>query len=183
MSDTTPEDNGPSSVSTATAPRPNSVPVRVSGPLGPRWLPLAATLLAIVAVALAAWALTSNSKSDSSAAASLPGDPKSRVCEAFNTVSRAVQLQTNTDLGPDPVPQSAVAGNARLALVGGGQYLLNNLDSAVPAELGDKVRSFAQQLQAIGVNALADVPYSDPVQSGRLSDADATRKQIIDLCK
>ena len=67
----------------------------------------------------------------------MTGDPKTRVCDAFNTVSKSVQLQTHNDLGPDPVAQAAVAGNARLALVGGGEYLLNNLDSATPSDLAD----------------------------------------------
>jgi hypothetical protein len=31
-----------------------------------------------------------------------------------------VQIQTNADLGPDPVARRAVAGNARLAIFGGG---------------------------------------------------------------
>ena len=50
-------------------------------------------------------------------------------------------LQTHADLGPEPVALAAVAGNARLALFGGGQYLLNSLDSATPPELADAVRS------------------------------------------
>jgi hypothetical protein len=40
-----------------------------------------------------------------------------RICTAFDTVSKAVPGQTHADLGPDPVAQEAVAGNARSALV------------------------------------------------------------------
>jgi hypothetical protein len=145
-----------------------------------RWLAPAALLVAVVAVALAVWALTSAS---SGAPVKLAGDPKMRVCTAFNTVSQAVTGQTHNDLGPDPVAQAAVAGNARLALLGGGQYLLSRLDSATPSELADPVRSFANDLQDIGIYALAGVPNTDPAQAARLTQADLTRKEIVSLCK
>jgi hypothetical protein len=77
----------------------------------------------------------------------------------------------------------AVAGNARLALIGGGQYLLNRLDSATPRELADAVRSFANDLQDVGMNQLAEVSNDDPTQAARLSEAEAVTKQIGDLCK
>jgi hypothetical protein len=147
-----------------------------------RWLAPAALLVAVVAVALAIWALMSAS-SNASAGGKQPGDPKMRVCTAFDTVSKAVTAQTHNDLGPDPVAQAAVAGNARLALLGGGQYLLSRLDSATPTELADHVRSFANGLQDIGMYALAGVSNSDPEQAARLTQADLTRKQLVDLCK
>ena len=109
--------------------------------------------------------------------------PENARCTAFDTVSKAVKLQTNADLGPDPVALEAVAGNARLALLGGGQYLLNRLDSATPPELADAVRSFANNLQDIGMYAAAGVMNSDPAQAARLAEGEATRKQILDLCK
>jgi hypothetical protein len=136
----------------------------------------------VVAVVLAIWALTSASP-NAPAATKQAGDPKMRVCTAFDTVSKAVSGQTHADLGPDPVAQTAVAGNARLALVGGGQYLLSRLDSATPPELADAVRPFAYDLQDIGINALAGVPNTDPDQSARLTQADSARKQVVDLCK
>ena len=94
-----------------------------------------------------------------------------------------MQLQTHNDLGPDPVAQAAVAGNARLALVGGGQYLLNNLTSDTPSDLADPVRSFGTKLQTIGMNALAGITNTDPAQAALLADADASRQQIVELCK
>jgi hypothetical protein len=147
-----------------------------------RWLAPAALLVAVVAVALAIWALTSGS-SGAPAAAKQAGDPKMRVCTALDTVAKAVTGQTHNDLGPDPVAQAAVAGNARLALLGGGQYLLSRLDSATPPKLADAVRSFANDLQDIGMYALAGVSNSDPQQAARLTQADLTRKQLVDLCK
>ncbi len=112
-----------------------------------------------------------------------PADAKVRACGAFDTVTKAVSLQTHIDLGQDPVPQAAIAGNARLALFGGGQYLLNRLDSATPAELADAVRQFANDLQDIGMNALAGVANDVPEQSARLADAEGLRKRITELCK
>lgn len=170
MSDTTQEDHQPTPSS---AQQP---------PGGPRWLAPAALLVAVIAVGLSIWALVSAS-SGNSAAGTLPGDPKMRVCTAFDTVSKAVSGQTHNDLGPDPVAQAAVAGNARLALVGGGQYLLTLLDSETPSQLADPVRSFAHDLQEIGMYALAGVPNAESQQAARLTQADLVRKQIIDVCK
>ena len=147
----------------------------------PRWAAPVALLIAIVAVALAIWALMS--ASSKAPATALAGDPKMRVCTAFATVSNAVNLQTHADLGLDPVALEAVAANARLALVGGGQYLLSRVDSATPPELADAVRSFADHLQDIGMDLLAGVPNSDPIQADRMAEADATRKQLVDLCR
>lgn len=148
-----------------------------------------ALLVAVVAVGVAVWALVTASSNDvptvaNPAAASVQaGDSKVRVCTAFDTVSRAVSSQTNTNLGAEPIAQAAVAGNARLALVGGGQYLLGNLDSATPTELADEVRSFGNDLEYIGMNALAGVPNSDPVLAGRLTQANQTRTRIVGLCE
>ena len=122
-----------------------------------RWAAPVALLIALIAVGLAVWALLSAS-SKAPARAEQEGDPKARVCNAFDTVSQAVQMQTHADLGPDPVAQKAVAANARLAMVGGGDYLLSHLDPKTPPELADAVRSFANNLEDIGMNALAEVP-------------------------
>jgi hypothetical protein len=145
-----------------------------------RWAAPVALLIAVVAVVLAVWALVGGSSNSGTA---LGGDPKTRVCGAFGTVSKAVPLQTHLDLGPDPVAQAAVAGNARLALFGGGQYLLNSVDSATPSDLADPVRKFGNSLQDIAIHALAGEVNSDAAQAARLAEADATRQQIAGLCK
>ncbi|TPG34677.1 hypothetical protein [Mycolicibacterium hodleri] len=143
---------------------------------------IAALAIAVIAAGLAAWALLKGTP-ETTATNQLTGDSKTRVCNVFATVSNAVSIQTHADLGPDPVAEKAVAGNARLALVGGGEYLLNSVDSGTPRELADPVRKFAYNLQDIGLNALAEVPYSDPIQAARLRDGEASRLQIADLCK
>jgi hypothetical protein len=153
----------------------------------PRWIAPAALAVAVVAVALAIWSLMSGGGGGGGSAvapaADGGGDPKGQICGAFATVAKAIPLQTHNDLGPDPVAQAAVAGNARLALFGGGQYLLNNLSSDAPDDLAEPVRSFATKLQSIGMNALAGVTNTDPTQAALLADADASRQQVVELCK
>lgn len=164
-------------------PEVSRTPIKVTSGVAP--VAPIALLVALIAVGLAIWALVkAPSEAPAHAAASQTGDPKTRVCNVFTTVSNAVQMQTHADLGPDPVAQKAVAGNARLALVGGGEYLLNSLDDPkTPAELADAARRFAYTLQDIGMNALAEVPSTDPAQAARLSDGEAARTQIADMCK
>ena len=107
---------------------------------------------------------------------------KTRVCKAVTTVTKAVQLQTFANLGPDPVAQTAVAANARLALFGGGAYLLDRIDEATPPELAEPIRKFGETLQDIGMNALTGVTNEDPVQQGRLAEGDQARQDIAGLC-
>ncbi|HEY5149976.1 MAG TPA: hypothetical protein VIJ23_09160 [Mycobacterium sp.] len=126
------------------------------------WAVPFAILLGVIAVALSIWAVVSATSKDSGATGPLPGDPKMRICNGLDTVSRGVALQTHNDLGPDPIAQAAVAGNARLALVASGEYPLRQLDSNTPSQLADAVTSFARDLQDIGINALAGVQNSDP---------------------
>ena len=110
-------------------------------------------------------------------------ESKQKVCAAFDTVSRAVQLQTHADLGPDPVAQTAVASNARLSLIGGGEYLRSQLDDQTSPELADAVRLFANNLEDIGVNALAGTTNDDPQQAARLTAGEDGRNKVAALCK
>ena len=133
-----------------------------------RWVAPAALAIAVIAIGVAIWALMrtpgepADNAGEPAVNAEQSDDPKAHVCVAFDTVRKAVSLQTNADLGPDPAAKEAVAANARLATFGGGEYLLSRLDPATPPELADAVRSFANNLQDIGMNQLAGVPNSDP---------------------
>ena len=149
---------------------------------GARWVALLSLIVALTAVGVAAWALVMAWPQDAETEQPT-AESKVKVCAAFDTVSRAVQLQTHADLGPDPIAQTAVAGNARLALIGGGEYLLSRLDGQTPPELADAVRSFANNLDDIGMNALAGTTNEDPQQAARLTAGEAGRKKIADLCK
>ena len=146
----------------------------------PRWLAPLALLLSALALALAVWSLV---KASDATGEALPGDPKLRVCGAFETVARGVALQTHNDLGPEMVPQAAVAANARLALLGGGMYLVEQVDSQTPKELGNAVIEFGRDLQDIGAAALSGVQNSDPAQAARLAEGDSARKRVVDLCR
>lgn len=150
-----------------------------------------ALVIALIAVGLAAWVLLKESKSSQSAqsegsASDFAGDPKGTICEAFNIVRTGVQTNTNLQPpgGPEDVTGSmAVAANARLSLVEGGQYLLARLQPDTSRDLTDAVRTFANQLVDIGAHSIAGIPNSDPAQSARLEEADASSAEITNLCK
>lgn len=162
----------------------------------PNSLVVVALVVAAAALAVAVWALLSapsvdqSTTADESASAEEGTSPdaesstaaRTRVCGAFDTVRSAVSLQTNADLGADQVAVQAVAANARLATLGGGQYLLNQLNPAVPADLSQSVQSFASTLQEIGIGQLAGSPANDPAQVERLNTAQDAAARISELC-
>ncbi|MGV0790334.1 hypothetical protein [Mycolicibacterium sp. XJ1819] len=154
-----------------------------------RWVAPVSLVIAVIAVVIAGWALVQsqaepagNATQSTADHARAPEDAKKRVCSAFELVRKAVAIQTNTNLGVDPVAQSAVAGNARLATLGGGEYLLTRLDPGTPTDLADAVRSFAETLQDIGMNQLADVSNTDPNLAAKLQGATAASDQIAKMC-
>jgi hypothetical protein len=147
-------------------------------------LVIAALVVAVAALVIAVWALLSAPSSQtSSATADQSTDPKTRVCGAFDLVRGAVSLQTNANLGDDPVAVQAVAANARLATLGGGQFLLSRLDGDVPSDLADAVRTFANSLEYIGMSQLAGAPGNDPGQVDRMNDAQTASTKITELCE
>lgn len=130
------------------------------------------------------WALLSvpDQMSASSDGTPLTGDGKNRVCTAGHVVAMAVQLQTNANIGSEPAAVEAVAGNARLAMLGGGDYLLSQIGTDTPADLADAARSFGNTLQQIGVNALAGVSNDDKLQAGRYRAAEESRSTLAKIC-
>ncbi len=153
-----------------------------------RWIAPVGLLLALVAVALAAWSLLrptepAASNSATSSNQEQAAAAKTSACKAFTTVSQAVALQTHADLGPDPVSKETVAANARLAMFGGGSYLLAHLDPATPDELAAATRAFAGGLQDIAMYALAGASNIDPAQAARLRDAETSSSRVATLCK
>ncbi len=147
-----------------------------------------ALAVALVAVGMAGWGLLRPPAQRLAASEPHPSDEqiaaaKTRACEAFDLVVRAVSTQTNIDLGADPVAQRAVAGNARLASLGGGDYLRNSVGAATPIELAHKLGSFADLLQTVGMYQLVEVTNSDPAQTGRLAEVRAASVDISKLCR
>ena len=166
------------------APQPQThakAPATTSGG-GARWVAVLALIIALAAGGVAAWAvvLARSQKEDTVAPTA---ESKQKVCAAFDTVSKAVQLQTHAELGPDPVAQTAVAGNARLSLIGGGEYLLSRLDDQTPPDLAEAARLFANNLEDIGLNALAGATNDDPQQAARLTAGEDGRNKVAELCK
>jgi hypothetical protein len=137
--------------------------------------------IALAAIGVAAWAMVM-AWPQKEAKVQPTAESKQKVCAAFDTVSKAVQLQTHAELGPDPVAQTAVASNARLSLVGGGEVLMSRLDEQTPPQLADAVRLFANNLQDIGINALAGATNDDPQQAARLTAGEEGRNKVAQLC-
>lgn len=162
---------------------------RSAPPTRSRWVQPAVLVVAVSATAVATWAVVRS-----------PGDPggqpgvvavdgqrsdaaQSRVCDAFDLVRDAVSMQTNVDPGTDPAARAAVAANARLAALGGGEYLLSRLDPATPAALADPVRAFAKGIQDVGMNQLVGKPNSDPHVAALLVSAQEASVRIAQLCR
>ncbi len=142
---------------------------------------LMSPFIALTAIGVAAYALVLAWPQKQDAVAPT-AESKQKACAAFDTVSKAVQLQTHADLGPDPIAQTAVAGNARLSLIGGGEYLLSRLDEQTPPDLAEAVRLFASNLEDIGLNALAGATNDDPQQAARLTAGEEGRTKVAELC-
>ncbi|BBZ02272.1 hypothetical protein MCHIJ_17090 [Mycolicibacterium chitae] len=149
------------------------------------WLAPTALVVALVAAGISIWSAVQSPDGGSSAAteALSSEEARTKVCSAFDLVQQAVRAQTNADLGPEPVAREAVAANARLAAIGGGQYLLHHLDRAAPPELGEAIRSFANDLIDVGMAQLAGVPSTDAEQTHRTAYLEAARPQITELCR
>jgi hypothetical protein len=143
-----------------------------------------ALALSCIAIGFSAWAwLHPHRESTNTVTDQQAADAKTRACSAFNLVRNAVSLQTHADPGSDPIAMQAATANARVALVGGATYLLAHLDPATPPELAASIRSFADQLQGLAMNAMAGVPGGDPAQAARLSDEESTSTRLAESCK
>jgi hypothetical protein len=148
------------------------------------WTTAAALLIAMVALAVAVWALVDPLvKNPAPPTDKQIADAKGRACASYATVRNAVSLQTHVEPGIDRVEAQAVAANARLAMVVGSDQLLSHLDSATPPQLAELMRSFAADLRDLTVTALAGAPDNDPGQVSRLHDVEAKSAKIVELCK
>lgn len=153
---------------------------------GPRWVAPAALALSVLAAVGAGAALLRPSSAPGGAGPS--EDPKGQVCAAFNTVSRAVSIQTKRSPGPDlgqvaPIAAEAIAANARLSMAGGASYLLEQLPANAPKQLADEVRTFATNLNGVAMNALAGIANDKEPQAALLKSVEESNKKIAELCK
>jgi hypothetical protein len=151
-----------------------------------RVLSVVTLIVAVAALALAAWAAFRPGPAGPEYTAAEQSDAKAAVCAATDVVRKGISHNTTVPVpgGDGDVTGSlAVAANARLSLSEGGQYLASRLDPATPPELAESVRRFANTLMDIGAAAIAGEQNSDPAQAARLHDADATNVKITEACK
>lgn len=145
-----------------------------------------AMVLAVAALAAASWATVRHSagttedfSADQRAAAT------AKACAAFDTVRHGADLNTNSagTGGPDDAADTlAVAANARLSLLSGGQYLISRIDPATPPGLTTEIRNFANTLMDIGAASIAGIKTTDPQQVTRLQDAQALSITVNTQC-
>ncbi|WP_155948495.1 hypothetical protein [Mycobacterium sp. URHB0044] len=153
-------------------------------PIVSRAATLAPTVISVVALGIAIWALTSpRSDTPPAPTAQQVTEAKGRACDAYGRARTAVALQTRTEVGTDPTAAQAVAANARLAMAVGSQHIIDNLSPEVPSELAGLLRSVATDLQDLTINALAGTTDADTGQVTRLQDLEATSAKIVELCK
>lgn len=149
----------------------------------------AALIVAVIAAALSVWAVASRPgesvatvETGSAPTAQQAEESSARVCAAFDLVRTAVSVQTNSDLGGDAIAREAVAANARLAILGGGGYLLSTVDPATPPDLAEAARSFARLLQGVGARQLAGAPGTDPALTAQVNEAQGASTRTAALC-
>jgi hypothetical protein len=162
---------------TAWGPRPSRLPTVLA---------LFALILAVAAAALSGWtwwqsrARPTYTYTDAEIAAA-----KSSGCSAYASVRSAVD--TNTNLTPpggdgDVTGALAVAANARVALIGGGQYLLDRVQPATPTELAGAMRDLGNKLMDFGAAAAAGARNTDPAQASLLRDIGTANDTLGRLC-
>lgn len=109
-------------------------------------------------------------------------DAKKQVCDAFQLARNAIVTAGNKDRGTDPTFTLAMVANARLAFIGGGQYLIEilNQNEATPAALADAVRQYSSSFQQLGLGLLADTApeHMDQAMLKAGETANDTIKQI-----
>lgn len=110
---------------------------------------------------------------------------KHTACAAYATVHAGVE--TNTNLAApggngDVTGALAAAANARVALMGGGQYLLARIDPATPAELAQQLAEFGNALLDFGAAATAGALNTDPPQADLLEQIDGLNNTLAEAC-
>ncbi|MGV0740845.1 hypothetical protein [Mycolicibacterium sp. XJ870] len=151
---------------------------------------IVALVAALAASGVAVWALLDKPEATgaSEAVAATPTSEQvstahTRTCENFRKVASGVAVQTHTQPEDNPTSGQAVAANARLSMLGGGTYLLDNIHPAAPSDLNDAVKEFAGTLQTVAVNALAGIGNDAPDQAGLLQKAQIETERVEALCK
>lgn len=110
-------------------------------------------------------------------------EAKAKVCDAFLVVSTGVANSSGMQAADgDAIGAIAIATNARLALYGGGQYMLNRVDPATEPQLAEAARAFGNALMDVGAAAVANIPSDDPAHQERVKDADEENAKLQGIC-
>lgn len=164
---------------------PEQEPSLTKGGWNSSWLTFAALAVAVLAMAIAVFGLFHPIRSASpSFTAQETAEAKTNVCTAYTIAHQAVVINThlaNPHAG-DEVSTLAVAGNARLALLGGGAYLRDRLDAepATPADIAKSVKAMAGTIEQLGINYLAGA--SSVAQDPLRQNLDQEIKILDQLC-
>ncbi len=110
-------------------------------------------------------------------------EAKAKVCDAFLVVSTGVANSSALQAADgDAIGALAIATNARLALYGGGVYMLNRVDPATEPQLAEAARAFGTALMDVGAAAVANIPSDDPAHQERVKDADDENAKLQGIC-
>jgi hypothetical protein len=153
----------------------------------PPWLTLAALGVAVIALILAIVHFFYPSSGTGKFSGQETQDAKGRICAVTGTVRNATSINTNmANPDPnDPIGGLAVAANARLALLGGGEYVLARLaaEPATPADLNKAATAMANTMQELGINYLAGLPADSPVQQPLRDNLSNQIAELDQICQ
>jgi hypothetical protein len=167
----------------APAPAPVARPSKVS-----RWLPLVALVIALLAVAGAAYGYFFPNESAAAAGKyndQQRNDAKKHICETFKIVDRAVVRNShlkNPDNG-GPIGALSVATAQRFAFYEGGDFLRDRVaaEPATPKDLADDASALGTQLEELSIGYLAGA--QDFAQDELRQNLDDKIKKIVEICK
>lgn len=169
-----------------------SPPWPVSPSYPPRWPTFAALAIALVATGLAIVGWFRPTPSPPAPHQTGPtytqqqiADAKRNVCDAYGLVRAAVSVSTNKQ-GSDGdafAAKTAIAANGRLALYGGGGYMLEQLSAEppTPSDLADAVKSLAATFRKLALVDLSEQPES--AQTPLRDSVPILTTKIDGLCK
>ena len=153
-----------------------------------KWGTIAALVLAILAVAGAAYGYFFPNESAAAAGKYTDqqrSDAKKHICETFKIVDRAVVRNShlkNPDNG-GPIGALSVATAQRFAFYDGGAFLRDRVaaEPATPKDLADNANALGTQLEELSIGYLAGA--QDFAQDELRQNLDDKIKKIVELCK
>ena len=153
-----------------------------------KWGTIAALVLAILAVAGAAYGYFYPNESAAAAGKysdQQRNDAKKHICETFKIVDRAVVRNShlkNPDNG-GPIGALSVATAQRFAFYDGGAFLRDRVaaEPATPKDLADNANALGTQLEELSIGYLAGA--QDFAQDELRQNLDDKIKKIVEICK